>query len=470
MEPPINKYSNNIKHPIDYYQLKLEEIEEIENAPDPEYLIGSIEEGNAFPIPKNGITVITAKSGGGKSLLSRAILQKFLDDPDTGIIYADYEFEKSVAKERKYSDFKKPIKEGRFTLLTQVNEENDWEVLIKGKLYRQYLDPEELEDFEKELKIIQQAKLSERQKIFLSVIYFYSHRFIDVIVVVDSLEDIIANSSDDKEVKKFLEFILKRPNITVIFNHHLRKAIKGEQITEQDIVRGSRVIVNKAKAVLFITDTTDEDDFTKSYEIKILKMRTKYLTGIDKVYVRVNTENYELTYHFNADREKIYILKQIYFTLKQYKELNTRELIEKVKEKARKSPNKINEVLKEYQSYFDITKHGRATIYRLPTGDKLFQLENLLGLEDKEYKQLVNSIAEFIPKIPPDWEKEITLKSGTVLKLNKKTIETNLHRWSKQWLNEIYYALAKEFLEVDVENFPDTLPDDWDDDLNLLLD
>jgi hypothetical protein len=72
-------------------------------------------------------------------------------------------------------------------------------------------------------------------------------------VVVDSLEDIITNSSDEKKVKKFLEFILKRPNITVIFNHHIRKAVKGEQITEQDIVRGSRVIVNKAKAVLFIT-------------------------------------------------------------------------------------------------------------------------------------------------------------------------------------------------------------------------
>jgi hypothetical protein len=56
---------------------------------------------------------------GGKSLLSRAILQRFLDDPHTAIIYADYEFEKAVAKERKYSEFKKPMKEGRFIPLTK---------------------------------------------------------------------------------------------------------------------------------------------------------------------------------------------------------------------------------------------------------------------------------------------------------------------------------------------------------------
>jgi hypothetical protein len=70
MHTPTNKNNNNnFEKPLDFFQLELEEIEEIENAPDPEYLIGSIEEGNAFPIPKNGITVITAKSGGGKSLL-----------------------------------------------------------------------------------------------------------------------------------------------------------------------------------------------------------------------------------------------------------------------------------------------------------------------------------------------------------------------------------------------------------------
>jgi hypothetical protein len=72
MHTPIN---NNFEQPIDYYQLKLEELEEIENAPDPEYLIGSIEEGNAFPISKNGITVNLSYGYLGKASVSNDALK-----------------------------------------------------------------------------------------------------------------------------------------------------------------------------------------------------------------------------------------------------------------------------------------------------------------------------------------------------------------------------------------------------------
>jgi archaellum biogenesis ATPase FlaH len=277
---------------MDIFELKLRELEEIEKAPDPEFLIGSLEKGNPFPIPKNGITLITAKSGGGKSTLSRAILQKFLDDPNTAIVYADYNFDEFIARERRFSDFKKLLDEERFLLLTQLEEEEIIKEFIKTKSYRRYLDPKALEEFETALRKIEKAKLSERQKIFLYTIYFQSYRSKNVIAVVDNLEDIIIGSSE-KKLKRFTDFILKRPNITVIFNHRVRKAINDIL----DIGERASWFAIKSKATLFIEKMEMEGDFIKC-DIKVIKMKHKYLRGVDRVFVRIDTRNYEIGYSF----------------------------------------------------------------------------------------------------------------------------------------------------------------------------
>lgn len=435
----------------------------IKNAELPEFFLGSVEEGNAFPIPKGGIVLITADAGSGKSLLSRALVEQIKKQPDVGFVYADYEYDPSVAKQRKFSELLDELGD-RFLYVIPELEEEFWGFLT-SKDVEKILEPEEWEIFQKELKEIKQSKLNQRQKIFLATVFFQSHRYIDVVAIVDSLEDLIENTSDDTEVKRFINMALKRPNITYIFNHHIRKPGKGE-ITKFSF-RGSQVWRNKAKVMLHIADTSKEDDFTLDYEIWITKMRVAYMSGIDRVFVRVNTETFDMDYHFNADKEAVYILKHIYFALKKYGELKKSELKEYVKKQARKGTEKVEEVLKNYSHLLETRKQGKAIIYTLPEGEKLLELKRFIGLTDRDYEESVNRVKELIEKIPAEWNKEITLQNGLTLNLTREALERNLFRWSKERLDEVYYHLAPEFIEVNPDDFPDNDVDLGDLDLDL---
>jgi len=430
----------------------------IKNAELPEFFLGSVGEGNAFPIPKGGIVLITADAGSGKSLLSRALVEQIKKQSDVGFVYADYEYDPSVAKQRKFFKLLDKL-EDRFLYIIPELEEEFWEFLTSGDVEK-ILEPEEWEIFQKELGEIKRSKLNLRQKIFLATVFFQSHRYIDVIAIVDSLEDLIENTSDDAEVKRFINMALKRPNITYIFNHHIRKPGKGE-ITKFSF-RGSQVWRNKAKVMLHIAETSKEDDFTLAYEIWITKIRVAYMNGIDRVFVRVNTETFDMDYHFNADKEAVYILKHIYFALKKFGELKKSELKEYVKKQAHKGTEKVEEVLKNYSHLLETRKQGKAIIYTLPEGEKLLELKRFIGLTDREYEESVNRVRRLIEKIPADWSKEITLSNGMTLKLTREILERNLFRWSTKVLNEIYSALAPEFNEVDSE------PPDGDVDLGDL--
>ncbi len=432
-------------------QIITEEQDMIKNAELPEFFLGSVQEGNAFPIPKNGIVLITADAGSGKSLLSRAFVEQIKKQPDVGFVYADYEYDPSVAKQRKFFELLDELKD-RFLYLIPEMEEKFWEFLT-GEDVKEFLVPEEWEIFQKELKEIKRSKLNPRQKIFLATVFFQSHRYIDVVAIVDSLEDLIENTSDDAEVKRFINMALKRPNITYIFNHHIRKPGKGE-ITKFSF-RGSQVWRNKAKVMLHIAETSKEDDFTLDYEIWITKMRVAYMSGIDKVFVRVNTETFDIDYHFNADKEVVYILKNIYFVLRKYGELKTRDLLEIVKKQARKGSDKVKEVLDKFGHLLEIRKQGNAKIYTLPEGEKLLELKRFIGLTDRDYEESVNRVRELMEKIPTDWSKEITLQNGLTLKLTREVLERGLFRWNKERLDEVYSAVAPDFIEVNPDDFPD---------------
>ena len=434
----------------------------IKNAELPEFFLGSINEGNAFPIPKGGIVLITGDAGTGKSMLSRAFVEKVKNSSDVAFVYADYEYDASVSKQRKFFELLDELVD-KFLYLTPENEEKFWEFLISEDV-REILEPEEWELFQKELKEIKQSKLNQRQKIFLATVFFQSHRYIDVIAIVDSLEDLIENTSDDTEVKRFINLALKRSNITYIFNHHIRKPVKGE-ITKFAF-RGSQVWRNKAKVMLHIAGTTKEDDFTLDYEILITKMRVAYMSGIDKVFVRVNTENFDMDYHFNADREAVYLLKHIYFALQKHTSLKTRELYEIIKSKARKGTDKIKEVLEKFGYFFEVRKQGNAKIYSLPQGDKLLELKRFIGLADREYEVSIKRMRSLIEKIPEGWKKEIKLSNGTKLEITKELLERKIYTWSKEILDEIYYEIAPEFTQIS-ENFPEGEEDLEDLDLDL---
>jgi len=437
----------------------------IKNAELPEFFLGSIEEGNAYPIPKGGIVLITGDAGTGKSILSRAFVEKVKSNSDIAFVYADYEYDASVSKQRKFFELLDELVD-KFLYLIPETEEKFWEFLTSEDV-KEVLEPEEWELFQKELKEIKQSKLNQRQKIFLATVFFQSHRYIDVVAIVDSLEDLIENTSDDAEVKRFINLALKRPNITYIFNHHIRKPVRGE-ITKFSF-RGSQVWRNKAKVMLHIVETSKEDDFTLDYEILITKMRVAYMSGIDRIFVRINTETFDMDYHFNADKEAVYILKHIYFALQKHTTLKTRELYEIIKNKARKGTDKIKEVLEKFDYFFEIRKEGNAKIYSLPQGEKLLELKRFIGLTDREHEASINRMRSLIEKIPEGWEKEITLNNGIVMKITKELLERKLFSWSKEKLDEIYSKIAPEFTNMEMEDFSENEADLGDLDLDLNL-
>ncbi len=436
----------------------------IESAENPKFLLGSLEDEDAFPIPETGISLVVADAGKGKSILVRGLVERLKDNPNLGFVYADYEFDPSIAKQREWH--KLADLEDRFILIIPQNEEKFEKFFFKEKSYKQYLSNENLEEFEKLLALLyRDRRLTYRQKVFFAVAFFQSFRFENVLVIVDSLEDLVENTSDDTEAKKITRLADNyRKNIAFLINHHVKKHSRDAIVKFS--FRGSQIWRTKAKVMLYINDTTKEDDYTLAYEIWITKIRVAYLTGVDKVYVRVNTENWTLDYHFNADKEAVYILKHAFWILKNKGSLSKTEFREELKKRTRKGTQKVEEVLKDYEHFFQVKRNGRTKIYSLPEGEKLLELKRFIGLEDKEYEESVRRVASLVEKMPPDYEKEITLSNGVTMKITREGLERNLFRYSKERLDEIYSAIAPDFFEPDI-SFYEQLPDET---TNLELD
>jgi archaellum biogenesis ATPase FlaH len=436
-------------------------LEDIESAEEPSFILGSLVEGNAFPIPKNGLTLIIADAGKGKSLLIRALMEQLKGNPDIGFVYADFEFDRSVAKERGINKLIKELEE-RYILLTPKNEDGYLE-FFKNKSYQLYIQPEDLVEFESLLnKIFSIKKLTDRQKVFFAISLFQSFMYKEAVIFVDSLEDLVENTSDDAQVKTIARLLTElRENLTFIVNHHIRKPSTKPETIFSFSFRGSQVWRNKAKSMLYIFNRDKEDDFTLTYEILITKMRVKYLTGVDRVFVRVNTEDWGLDYHFNADKEAVYILKHIYWILRKEKSLTKSELKEAVKKKARKGTQKVEEILKEYENYFSITRKGKAIVYSLPEGGKLFELKRFIGLEDREHEEALRRVAELINKMPNDYRKEVEI-DGKHLVITKEALERNYVKYSSEFLDKIYYELASDLLEANPEEYDNLEPLDFD--------
>lgn len=422
------------------------------NAENPQFLLGDLEneENPPFPVVLRGINLIVADAGMGKSLISRGLLERLKNRPDIGdfgFVYADYEFDPSVAKERRFNELLEVLGD-KFILLVPETEEEWSKFFFENKGYIPYLEPEELEIFEKELaKIKKEEKLSFRQKVFFALVFFQAHRFIDVIVVVDSLEDLIVNTSDDGEAKRFINIALSRPNVTYIFNHHVRKA-QGRENPLHFSFRGSQVWRGKAKSMLHIVDVTFEDDFTVSWEVYITKMRVKYIPGIRRLFVRLDTTTFDLAYHFNANREAVYILRNIYFALKQHKEMKTKELIEYVRKKIKKSPNKVKEVLREFETYFHVENRGKAKVFSLPKSEEaLAELENLLGIEDSK---ALNQMISLLKKMKPEKKYEVEVE-GVKMEVTKEMLEEKIFQYSSNLLRKLYEALYPQVEEITLD-------------------
>jgi len=457
-----------------FYFKRLEEIlTSVINAPDPVFLLekefsldGQIVKV-PFPIVEGGICLVAGEPGKGKTLLLYSLIKRLIQS-GYSILYADYEFSPDEAKGRRLHELISIAKDGKLFVLTPTNEDEIMEDFLA--LLKQnediFLLPEEFEIFKKEAKeILGDKKLSFRQKVFFLMVYYMSHKFINPVVFVDSLEDLISNTSDDMEIKTFMKYALAKPQITFVLNHHLRKRIDRNSFIT---FRGSQVLKAKARSLLIIADMEKEDDFTINQTILIEKIRSKYPAGIDKVYTRIDTDTWDLDYEINTDKEAVFILKTAFFILREKGELKKTELIELIRKKVRKSKEKIGNVLSEYAYLFEI-KRGKANsqIYILPQGEKLLELKRFIGLTDKDYEESVNRLRKLIEKIPTDWSKEITLQNGVTLKLTRELLERNLFKWSKERLDEVYSALAPDFIEVKSDDFPNDDEDYLDLDLDL---
>lgn len=341
----------NIVELVEKTQEKL--AEKIENAELPVFLLNTpliMAQKNE----KAHVNVILGDAGVGKSILEVCTINTFLKnnyEDDTTVIYLDLEFQENIAKERNINNLIRDYK-GRFLLVNDV--------------------------------MIEQIKNSFGLKTTLAAFVNFLVQYLDkypdkkLIVVIDSMEDFVSDTSNDTEVKRMFNKLLLMRGVTFIFSHHVNK---DETKSASMRFRGSEVIKAKLSSMIYIRNKTKNDDESYNYEITVEKMRA-YWQGATKIIIRANTKSWLIeNVDIVGDLEELSILKAIYFILIKQKMIKT-ELINEVADKLHKNAKKVRSVIDKYAEFFTIEKNISQKLYKLAI-EKIDKLRAILGIDER---------------------------------------------------------------------------------------
>lgn len=387
--------------------------------------------GMPFPIaPVNDtmLNMVIGDAGAGKSLLFRSLMENILrseDFQDVIVIYLDLEFQDSVAAERNFDAL---LENERFFMHIPLSVEklkNVYSVQKYSIAFIKYLSD------------------------LISSDEYENKRFI---VFIDSFEDFIDDTSDDRELKVIFRELQNLKNTTIFFNHHITKS----DIAKALKFRGSMVIKAKLTSMVYLKEKIIPNDNEIGFVLEVLKMRVA--SEVRNVTAIINKDDFVLkTVKIVDDRDAIFILKNIYFVLVKEKEMLKTELVHIISKKTGKSKQKVMEVLSKHEKFFHIsTKEKNAHVYSLTADiDILNEYLALFGLGDISVtnSEAKRELLEYLEKRDPeeDINLEIRYEDKLYVFPKVKTVRYEVHK-----LND---GLVKRILETlkEKDSFIDTI-------------
>lgn len=400
----IPKASKSQVDTAEYIQSKKEEIiQEIQNAKPPEYLrdmpiVLAELKGSAV------INMIIADAGAGKSLFTRAAVAEVLKDDDFIVLEYNLEYMEIVEKERNFPEL---LENGRFNLIRGKDVESVREALHCKTTAEAII--RNIKDFRRN----------------------YPNK--RIYVVVDSFEDFIEDTNDDKELKRIFKEISLMEGVTFHFNHHISKDISKPNALRS---RGSMVIKKQVVSMLYLKQKVAENDFTTLFEFEITKIRTLY-KPTQKVSIRMDNGTYTIKDVITTgDTEEIKVLKSAYFALKKESPITKTKLIETISKSLRKRKEKVRAILDKHTDMFAVEKGDRRLeYYSLTTNeDTLERYQAMLGLGDVGLSDVKAELLRELDGRDPDEDVniEISLNGKAVSYQKLKTIRYNLYRMSDE--------------------------------------
>lgn len=391
-------------------------ISEIENAELPSFLLDD------FPIVLSTssatINIVFGDSGVGKTLLNQSLMHSVLEFyDDVYVLWFDLEYSADVSKQRGVHSLLKQYE--NFQLIT-VNDD----VISTFKEY-----------VKKEYTNARYVYLLSKEA---------SEMFPDkkIIVVVDSLEDMIDDTSDDREIKRIFTELLRLRRITFIFSHHINKKETASSLK----FRGSMVIKAKLSSLLYIEKKEDINDFEAEYSIDIVKLRTlwngnrKIIVSIDKGDLRLKDINK------NIDSFERKVIRSAYFLLRK-SDMKKTELIEAISKQVKANKQSVRNVIEKNNDLFSVSVgiHNTQT-YSLNV-DKLDELFVVAGLDNdlSDTKKKIISIIDEFNEAGIDDIRVVVRLNGSVIEFKKlSTIKRSIYRLSEYEAGFILEELSKK--------------------------
>jgi len=386
--------------------------EEIVNAEEPEYLLDLpilVSDDDAV------LNMLLADAGMGKSLLERCIVGSIIDDDRFVIIYFDLEYISTVSKQRKFDEL---LERDNFFLVR----------------------PMDIDDLRAKTNLKTTARIVYRiLKEFTE--YYPDKKFL---VIIDSFEDLVDDTSNDTELKRVLYALLSLKRITYLIAHHISKyGVLGANSMR---FRGSMVIKAKVSSMLYLTKRTKENDFEELFELDILKIRSMY-KSVNKISVRLNFNEFKVKDILTAtNTEEIKVLKEAYFLLKKEGKLTKTNFIKKLAENLKKNKDKIRDIIDLHLDMFNIEKGERRTEYFSLTTNKdiLDYYLAMLGLGDSSLSDVKVNLLRELEYIDDNKELNIEVKDERdtlIIYKYKKTIVSNIYKMSDFVASEILKKL-----------------------------
>ena len=388
---------------------------EIVNAKDPEYLLDLpilISDDNSV------LNMLLADAGMGKSLLERCIVGSVIDDDRFVIIYFDLEYISSVSKQRRFDEL---LRRENFFLIRHTD----------------------INDFR------EKTNLKTTARIVYRILREFTEHYADkkFLVIIDSFEDLVEDTSNDTELKRVLYALLSLKRISYLIAHHIAKdALKSNAMR----FRGSMVIKAKVSSMLYLTNRTKESDFEELFELEILKIRSMY-KSVKKISIRLNFDEFKVKdISTTANNEEIKVLKEIYFLLRKEGVLTKTNLIKMLTEKLKKNKDKIREIIDKHLDMFDIEKGKRRTEYYSLTTNKsvLDKYLAMLGLGDSSLSDEKANLLEELEKISDDEELNLEVKDERdtiIVYKDKRTIKLNIYKMSDFVASQILEKLRNAY-------------------------
>lgn len=397
-------------------------ISEIQNADVPRFLLDD------FPVvvgdDEATLNIIFGDAGVGKTLLNQSLMHSLLETwDDVIVVWFDLEYQSSVAKQRR---------------VDYLLENFDNFYLLK-------VDDEIIEEFRKKF-----GKEFTNARFVYTLSKEFSETFTDkkIVVFVDSLEDMIDDTSSDAEVKKIFTEFLRLKRITFIFSHHINKKETANSLK----FRGSMVIKAKLSSLVYIEKKEDVNDFEAEYSIDIVKMRALW-DGNRKILITINKNDIKIqNINKNIDSFEKKVLKSAYFLLRKG-EMKKTDLIEAISKQIKANAKSVRAVIEKNSDLFDVyvLSHNKQ-IYRINAKriDEfcvVIGIDNSLSDTKKELINLLDSVdnaKKFAKKF------EVRRNDGSLVVHTVDSIRNSIYKMSDNEASQIIQLIKNRQQEKEV--------------------